>query len=297
MPLSTHTRGLVIRDVVVAAAVLVVLGMLAVVLSRRGWVESARGVDLDNLRTLHRGLVLWGQSGPDCYTLPSYYDSPEGTVEASTPGAKNTTANIYSQIIWNGFASPSQFVSPLERNPAIRPMQKYSYTFPPKARDPKTAMWDPAFSVDFTNGRAGNTSYAHQMPGKAEVGDRTTRLINSPRWANTFSALDPILANRGPEIAAVSADGVATLRNPRSLALGWHGPNDQWQGHIVYNDGHTELTRTMRPAAVLYPPKAEKPRPDVIFFDEPDSLPDANAYLGIFPVAGPTSADYREVWD
>lgn len=278
--------------VIVASVLLLCFALVALRRLHRGAVTIEESTQI---RGIHQGFVLWRPSNDDSYPSPSGLDKADATIRAADPRAKDTTSNIYSILVFNGFISPEICVSLMESNPDIRACRNYAFSNPPTAANPSLALWDPAFSVDFTNGKIGNASYAHQLP--IWRGAPPDRPNVHPRWFSTFQGNEPILASRGPQIASAT-NGVSTLANPNSFTLGKHGPKGQWQGLVAYNDNHVSLEHSLTPPEVLYRFNEQgQTSPDILFYDEPDSHEGLNAYLGIFPKAGPTAADYVAIWD
>src|SRR5690606_16076927 len=121
------------------------------------------------------------------------------------------------------------------------------YSNPGSAPDPAKALWDPAFSADFTGGRTGNFSYGHALPAGVRLED----------WTNNFSATQVIVGNRGPQIASAARDkkgGLSpVLANKASNTLLIHGSRTSWEGNIAYNDNHVNFETRMMPPSVTAP--------------------------------------------
>src|SRR6478736_6361381 len=95
-------RGLtVIEVIVVVIAVVLLIGILLPVMTqaRRGPHHSSES---SYIRGIHQGMVLWAQNNKDVYPLPSLVDVKDDTV-AEKGREKDTTANIMSLMIFNGF--------------------------------------------------------------------------------------------------------------------------------------------------------------------------------------------------
>ena len=238
---------------------------------------------------MHQGLVLWRQSNSDEYPLPSLIDLKDETV-AAQGREKDTTANIFSMLIHSSFITPELCVSPLETNPAIRVHETYAFSEPPAAVNPKKALWDPAFSVDFTGGKTGNLSYAHMLPADERL-ERT--------WMNTFDASQAVVGNRGPEIKGFTTQGgTRTYTMPKkSNTYLIHGGKTTWEGNIAYNDNHVNFETSLTPAETTYKDATGAKQRDCLFFDETDDPSGINNFLGIFTKAGATKAEYGATWD
>jgi hypothetical protein len=248
-------------------------------------------LDSTQVRGVHQGLVMFSSNNQDRFPLPSLLDK-DNTTLARAGRAKDTTGNIMSVLIYNGFFGPELCVSPAESNSMIRQMETYEYSNPKLAVNPGKALWDPAFSADFTR-RTGNVSYAHLLPAGARLQD----------WSNTNAADQAVLGNRGPQIASAARDATGGLSpvmaNKASNTLLIHGARETWEGNIAYNDNHVIFeTTTMAPLAKAFATtSAPSTWADCFFFSEPDELSGRNAYLGIFTTAGETEGQFTSIWD
>ncbi len=291
--------GLTLIEVLVGCACVAVLLVLALLALGQAPSTARQVKDSRQIASVHQGFVLWQQCGSPGYPLPSNMDGGNYTVFEQEKHAKNTTANIYSLLIFENFFSPEILVSPAEQSSNITIDTDYRLTSPPTAVDPSLARWDPAFNADFSGNKNGNTSYAHTVP------------TNKTRWENSLQSNEAILGNRGPEITTVqttaSFSGSITptpqFANPNSITNQIHGHRASWEGNIAFNDNHVEFFKNVYSTAATYEaaaftPKSKKRQiPDVFFFDEPDAVNNDNSYLGIFTKAGPTTKDFNAIWD
>ncbi len=251
--------------------------------------KAAQLKDATQVRGIHQGLVMFGQNNNDLFALPSAMDVGNSTVKA-TGAEKDTTANIISIMIWNGFFSPELTVSPVEVNEKIKVCTTYEYSMPKKAIAPITALWDPAFSADFSDGNTGNVSYAHLIPTKSR----------RDLWKNTFNSKEPVVGSRGPKIFGVKAleDGsVEPELAGRSNTLKMHGDPESWSGNVAFQDNHVEYKTTMTHAKSVYKDAKGVEHPDVFFYNEPEDETDTNAFLGIFTRAGNSTRNFKPIWD
>jgi len=285
-------RGITILEVACSLVVTIalVVGILLVTHAHRR--ESRRTEDGEKLRGIGQSLVVWCNGNAGEYPVPSRIDTGNTTVP-EIGLAKNTTANIFSIMIFNGNFSPEMCVSASERNRSIVVDSDYSYEKPGAAVVPESALWDPGFSADFTNGRVGNFSYAALQ---LSAGRR-------PMWSDTFSTTETVLANRGPETTGVAINGDPKVRDsyvpgivdPLSNAILTHGRRGEWKGNVCYNDGHVAFESNQ----VTFTPykAAAGPRLDALYFDEPDDVDQSNMYLGIFTKAGERPSEFEGIWD
>ena len=296
---STLRPGLTIIDVLVTiTCIALILLLIGVVLPGRGSRRIPRQLrDSTQIRGVHQGMVLFAASNRDKYPMPSIDDKDNKTIAAPDPSSKDTTANIYSMLIYGNYFSPELMVSPAEQSASIEIDADYHLTTPPNTIDPANALWDPTFAADFTNTKVmGNTSYAHHIP----AADR------HDRWNSTLQSTEAILGNRGPQITAVDSSSKTIKPQfaiPNSITLQIHGSRTTWEGNIAYNDNHVNFETNVFTDAATYmlakPTPNAKPiyKPDVFFFDEPDANNRDNAFMSIFTKAGPTTNDFTAIWD
>ncbi len=249
---------------------------------------SARQIkDATLVRGIHQGLIMFAQNNKDSFPLPSVIDAKNDTVDV--PGAeKDTTSHIMSVMIFNGFFGPELCVSPAETNKKIRLFEAYAYESPAAARDPRMALWDPAFSADFTAEAGGHFSFAHLMPSPTRRGE----------WSNSFNALVPAVGNRGPRIDALRVvDGeVRPVFPAASNTYRIHGPPGTWEGNIAFNDNHTEFM-TATAGELRYVDREKVKKADHFFFDENDDPADSNAVLGVYIRSGVSTDFFQGIWD
>lgn len=274
--------------VVVLVAAFVAIGVILPTLGRTHC-GSRQLKDSVHVRGIHQGMVLWAQSNQDAYPLPSRIDINNDTV-AAEGRAKDTTANIFSILIYNNYFSPELCVSPAEVNPAIRVDENYAFCEPPTAVNPKKALWDPAFSADFTGGKTGNFSYGHMVPANERL-EKT--------WKNTFDASQAVLGNRGPLIVGMGGSGATRdyKAAKKSNTFLIHGGRKTWEGNIAYNDNHVGFETSVAPELTTYKDTAGAEQRDCLFLDEADDPSRINNFLGIFNTAGATKAEYGAIWD
>ena len=285
-------KGFTLLELVVC--LVVAAGIALLLLPAIGGTRRHRGArqikDSTQVRGVHQGLVMFAQNNKDQYPMPSLLDMDDHTV-AAEPASKDTTANIMSILIYNGYFGPELCVTSAETNPAIRQMVTYAYSDPASAANPSKALWDPAFAADFTSPKGGNFSYAHMMP----AGER---LLHD--WSNTFSSTTAVLGNRGPAVTGVTyaKGGVGSVMfDTKSNTLLIHGSRTTWEGNIVTNDNAVSFQTRMDPEVFMYTDGAGAKWGDCLFFDEPQDASLRNAYLSIWTKSGATPGKFASIWD
>lgn len=262
---------------------------------------SQRLKDATQIRGIHQSFVVWAQSNGDTYPLPSKIDTQDNTVN-DRGTLKDNTANIYSMLVYIGAISTEILISPVEKNPNIVLFDRYEFDAPRMAAKPAMALWDPALSVDFTDGHKGAASYAHLQPSGGRL----------KRWTANHKANEMIISNRGPEIARVqkNEDGsvTPTLADPKSLTLTFFEEDLAWSCNVSYNDNHVDFRkRIIVPGkSIATDPKSPTPTytdadgkvwPDLWTCDEPDDEKSVNDLLGIFTRGGSKPSEFKSIWD
>lgn len=271
MPRQPSLRGFTLIELTVIVGVVVLAAVMLISLSsagiRRGSSRSLQQhiKSSTHVRAIQQGLWTWAQNDEGHFPLPSRADVGDHTVR-DFGEAKNTTANMFSLLVFNKVLAPDVLVSPIERG-NVHLVKNYTYVRPPAAINSDLAVFDPTFSADFTSSTGGNVSYAHLQPTAGRLAE----------WTTTNNPLAAIVGDRGPEVTSLTPS--VTLANPKSVTL----TNGTWSGSVAYNDGHVMLERGLNSSQ------------DCIFFDELANP--ANSYLGIFTKAGKEPADFTAIWD
>lgn len=298
VPMPRARPGFMIRELVVVIAVTLIVVLVTTVMivgGRRGGFHDPPLRDVTEVRGILSGMVVWSQSNRDRFPLPSVLDTANATVP-DTGAAKDTTANIFSILVYNSFFPPEVLASADEKNPNIVRMDDYAFDHPATAVDPLKALWDPALNADFTGAKPANVSYANLLPVLTQP-DAAGRI-----WYGANSnPTQPVIGNRGPQIESVSAGGAPTYTplppGKTSYSVLTHGKPGKWLGNIGYADNHVDFETVLSPHGITYTTADGKRRPDVLFFDEPDDARGDNAFLGIFTKAGAERKGFKSIWD
>lgn len=289
-----RTRGLTVVEVIAIVVVVVVLvGILLPAIGRSNHHGGSRQLkDQTQVRGIAQAMALWAQNNGDQYPFPSLADKDNATV-ADLGAAKNTTANIFSILVFNGSIPTEICVSPAESNGKIEVYGKYELNNPSTAMNPEKALWDPSFNADFTGEKQSHLSYAHVQPFGAR----------EKRWMNTFAPTEAQVGNRGPEIKEIqrgrsSFTPIPVLNDSNTYLI--HGGRKTWEGNIGYADAHVNFETSMigdDPEVWPHYEGKSGRTPDCLFFDEPDDLKGDNVFMSIFTKAGAEAKDWRAIWD
>ena len=293
-------------------------GILVVLLPvmSAGASTGRRLVDAAQIKRIHEGLVLWASSNSDDYPVPFDVDRGNTTIASSRP--KQLTRHIVSILLYNGYITPPECVSPAETSRRIAVYARYQYSAPAgaAAADKRLAAWDPFFRATSNEatlpgevaGTNGGLSYA-VMP---MAGARRSL------WKSTARGTQAMVGNRGPDYTAngSGADLIWTLAqttgNPgggptpvgtNSLTLRIHGAPDRWEGNIAYNDGRVEFETSESPATHLFSigslPPGQQLQPDNLFENENDQTRapmSPNLPIASGAVDGAQTNNYLRTW-
>ena len=286
-------RGLTVVEVIAIVVVVVVLiGILLPAMQPARGRHGRQFKDQTQVRGIVQAMQLWAQNNGDRYPMPSLIDKDNATV-GEIGAAKDTTANIYSILIYNGHIPTEICVSPAESNGKIEVFGTYALEKPATAVNPEKALWDPMFKADFTGEKQSHLSYANMRP----FGPR------AKRWGGTMVATDAQVGNRGPEITEIQRrrngfKAITALKDSNTFLI--HGGRTTWEGNIAYGDAHVnfEVSMVGEDAANWpnYQGKAGR-TPDCLFFDEPDDVKRDNVFMSIFTKAGAEAKDWKAIWD
>jgi hypothetical protein len=274
----------------IAVLMAILLPQLSNVASNKPTSVKSQAKDTQSLYGVMQGLAVLSGGGVNEMPLPSKLDRRNDTVPATSfagPGGvdpgKDTSANFFSVLIYQGVVMPEQLFANGEPNFDIEVDRDYQRGSPNAAENPARAQWDPAFSADFYSPQGGNLSFAMQC------------LKNEDRF--TPPTAQPMFSHRGPEItqAPIYGNGYVDwiAADPASLTL--DEQTGDWSGAIAYRDGHVVYEHTMHP--LTYSTDSGATQLDLLFYDEFDDAKQLNAFLAIFVEAGEERGDFVGVWD
>ena len=234
------------------------------------------------LKQIHQAWVMWGEDHAGQSPLPTKLSS---TTAEKSVNSGDSTANLHSIIIFNGYMDPDVVVCPGETNPNIVIDDDYDRGGPDSVLA-ETDQWDWRFrcDIDGANNSWSNVSYANWAP----VGDRV-----ATDWWSTLDSHFPVFGDRGPK------DGIP---NRESLSYQNHGSGHKWKGNVVFADGHVPQ--------VTFDKKSENPfildgavwldaitgqeMPDNLFAND-DKANGSDTWLGVFRRSDESGA--IPIWD
>jgi prepilin-type N-terminal cleavage/methylation domain-containing protein len=308
-----------IELLVVIAIIALLIGILLPALGKARQ-RANQLKDSTQIRSLMQGLVIFAGNNKDNYPLPSRLDRNDKTIDGSTlnsPQEKNTTGNMFSVLISQGIVEVGICLSPVELG-NYEEYVNYEFEEPTGAVSGadgdgvSQALWDPNFRGtpydptydDGTQGEpelgVGSFSYAHTPPFA----------FRKPQWGNTFDALEPALANRGPVyvleggategtwdlFADTNVSDGETPLGVNSVTILMNGSRTEWAGNIGFNDAHVDFFNRPDPTQIVWSFTGDeminefRTQPDNVFVNEDDAdrepeatMPDTTVELtGLF---------------
>lgn len=218
-----HRRGLFLIEFLVGLGCIgILVGIVYTIFGMRsndaGEQRSGAEITLRDqmqLRMLHQSMIIFSNENRDRFPVPGLVnrigDIPGvGAEDISL----NTTANMFSLMIAQDFFNPDLCISPAEVSSKVKEDADYNYDAYNIAED---SYWDASFVADLAV--ESNVSYAH-MPIEGQGKIKEWRYSENPQAM--------IIGTRGP---GPLGDASKTLR--------MHGPEDVWQGNVVFNDNRT----------------------------------------------------------
>ncbi|MBL4808813.1 MAG: prepilin-type N-terminal cleavage/methylation domain-containing protein [Phycisphaerales bacterium] len=303
-----------IELLVVIAIIALLIGILLPALGKARQ-RANQLKDSTQVRSIMQGMVVFAGNNRDNYPTPSRIDKNDKTIdgEALTSNKeKDTTGNIFAILISQGIITTELCISAVETG-TYEQFTDYQNDAPIGAigeeDQPNEALWDPNFRAtprdpfylrgieggDYNaapsdgNGylekynNVGNFSYAHTPPF----------VRRRAQWSNTFQALEPALANRGPvyelgdgdtgpgtgawdlirNTPEQSSNGVTPMGSG-SATLAMNGSRTQWAGNIGFNDAHVTFYNRPDPEGVIWNfsdlQGIDQNKPDNVFMNEDD---------------------------
>jgi len=305
---KTHRAFTLVELLVVIAIIAVLIGLLLPALAK-AQAQAKTVKDMTQIKGIYTAwLTAANELERNRLPTPGYANRlpfQNGNVAVNVPGqgnedvTRNNTKNLYSLCLARNMFNTEILIGPTEVNQIVKEYKGvgpnepgYDFSQYNPAQD---KYWDEGFSAQIagSSGAQCNTSYAHL----AIIGLRKTLV-----WFKAFApdgGQRGMIGNRAWEIQSeTNPMSDAGLRYSKSPTLRLHQDEKNWEGNIVYTDGHGEMAEGPF-GAVQYRCGNTDLRKDILHFCEwgndglgcysgttpgtPNGATGGDTWLGIFP--------------
>jgi len=295
-----NKKGFTLVELLVVIAIIpLLIGLLLPALAKARQ-NAASLKDKTQIQQIHKGALTFANDAKGKLPTPGLInrlpDNPAPPGVGNQPGigpedfTQNTTPRLYSAMIAQNFFTPEICIGTTEVSNRFKAKAQYDYNAYKPAND---VYWDDTFLGDPSVANADcNTSYSH-------MGLFGARKRNN--WKDNQSSAVPVFGTRGTggtyngQAFGGSLTGDEYTKSP---TLELHGPKQQWNGHVCFNDNHAETLDTFfHPLVAYYPQNSINQTKDNIFAAEftdfltvpgGTALSSNDAYLGMFSAADNT---------
>jgi prepilin-type N-terminal cleavage/methylation domain-containing protein len=252
-----RTRAFTLVELLVVIAIIALLiGLLLPALAKAQ--RNAKSLkDKTQIQQIHKGCITFANDNREKFPTPGQInrlaDPSLGNQQIPGSGPEdftaNTTANLYSALIAQNFFSPELCYGTTEVNINIVPKRDYDFGEYVPADD---KYWDSSFlgnPAGLLPGDGSNSSYSHL----AMCGSRKKNA-----WRNNQASGIAAFGTRGTGGTYGPAENGGAITGDdysNSPTLELHGPAQQWNGHVCFQDNHMETLQTFfSPGCTYYNP-------------------------------------------
>lgn len=257
-----YHRGVTITEVVIVLFIVALIAAFVLPILHRSRCGAASLIDKTQISQIHKALIVDSSSRNGMYATPGLIQplrGPSSGTDAATiqDYSLNHSASLYSYMVMSRLLMPETLVSNWECGCEVTRGVSVKDDYDFNAYQPiANRFWDSTFLMRIDDPKIGaHCSFANLA---------LCGLRRQNQWRDSQNAGVACFGTRGTRNGATSGDDYT-----KSPTLRMHVPKNQWNGHVVFNDNHTEtLDSFFSPLASYDQDKAGKPVKDNIYAAE-----------------------------
>jgi len=276
---------------VVIAIIALLIGLLLPALAKAK-ANAASLKDKTQITMIHKAALAFAADNKGRLPLPGLInrlpDTPAPPGVGNLPGIgnedfiKNHTANLYASQVSGNYYNTDILIGTTEVNPVIVQKKTFNYNAYNPGGD---VYWDGDVSTGINANFRGdpsvtsptecNVSYAH-------MGLCGARKRNN--WKDDQNAGVACFGTRGTGgsyLGSPNGGAMTGTDYDKSPTLQLHGPKQQWQGHVVFNDNHAEtIVNFFAPLSTYLAQNSIQMRKDHLYCAEFNDYPSTGTFQG-----------------
>jgi prepilin-type N-terminal cleavage/methylation domain-containing protein len=290
-----RTKGFTLIELLVVIAIIALLIGLLLPALAKARANAASLKDKTQITQIHKAALTFAADNKGRLPTPGLInrlpDTPSPPGVGSLPGmgpedfVKNNTANLYASQVAGNYYNTDILLGTTEVNPVIVQKKDYNYNAYSPSSD---VYWDGDVSTGINVNFRGDPSVASPLVcnvSYAHLALAGARKRNN--WKDDQNGGVPAFGTRGTggaySVAPASPNGGAMsgVDYDKSPTLQLHGPKQQWDGHVLFNDNHAEtLSSFFAPLCVYLANNSINQRKDNIYAAEFADYPTTGSYQG-----------------
>lgn len=288
---TAGSKGFTLIELLVVMGIIaLLLAILLPVLGRaRAYTKQVK--DSKQVGDVHKGFQWLSRDNNGVFPSPGLADRlPVNGVNIPGKGAEDQTQNhhaaMYSLCIMRNALTTDILVSPAEVSTQVLVLANYNFDAynPTGSGTNSDQFWDPQFQANLSPGQLCHVSYGTLHP---------LGLRRAQQWRDTLDSKFVVVGNRG-----VINGSLTPTDYLASKTLQIHGGAREWEGNLVFNDGHVTFERTFQPAGHVQWTQGTTTIDDNIFREDPEAA-GRDSWLTVCSAIAASGTNYTATihWD